>query len=70
MAQMKAKGIDTCFVLKDKNGQMCVKGTYAIGKCVVLDHESICSELSNATEYNWIDRIMVPKLEQPLDANS
>ena len=32
--------------------------------------ESICSELSNATEYNWIDKIMVPKLEQPLDANS
>ena len=49
---------------------MCVQGTHAIGKCVVLDQESICSELSNATGYNWIDRIMVPKLEQPLDANS
>ena len=49
---------------------MSVQGTHAIGKCVVLDHESIHSELSNATEYNWIDRIMVPKLEQPLDANS
>ena len=70
MAQMKAQGIDTRFVLKDKNGQMCVQGTHAIGKCVVLDHESICSELSNTTEYNWIDRIMIPKLEEPLDANS
>ena len=70
MAQMKAEGIDTCFVLKDTNGQMCVQGTHAIGKCLVLNHESICSELGNATEYNWIDRIMIPKLEQPLDGNS
>ena len=70
MAQMKAEGIDTCFVLKDTNGQMCVQGTHAIGKCVVLNHESICSELGNATEYNWIDRIMIPKLVQVLDGNS
>ena len=69
-AEMKAQGIDTCFVLKDKNGQMCVQGTHTIGKCVVLDHESIRSELSNKTEYNWIDRIMIPKLEEPLDGNS
>ena len=70
MAQMKAEGIDTCFVLKDTNGQMCVQGTHAIGKCVVLNHEYICSELGNATEYNWIDRIMIPELQQPLDGNS
>ena len=39
-------------------------------KCVVLDHKYIRSELSNTTDYNWIDRIMIPKLEEPLDANS
>ena len=70
MAEMKAQGIDICFVLKDKNGQMCVQGTHTIGKCVILDHESIRSELRNTTEYNWIDRIMIPKLEEPIDANS
>ena len=69
-AEMKAQGIDTCFILKDKNGQMFVQGTHAIGKCVILDYESIRSELSNITEYNWIDRIMIPKLQEPLDANS
>ena len=70
MAKMKAQGINTCFVLKDKNGQMCVQGAHTIGKCVALAYESIRSELSNTTEYNWIDRIIIPKLEEPLDVNS
>ena len=69
MAEMKVQGIDTCFILLDKNGQMCVQGTHAIGKCVALDHQSICSKSSTTTEYNWIDRIMIPKLEEPLDGN-
>ena len=69
MMELRIKGIYSVLLVWDDNNDICVKGNLTVGNLLASFHTEFVLEIEQKDATHWIDRMVVPKLNEPIDKN-
>ena len=69
MMELWIKGIFSVLLVWDSNNDMCIKGNLAVGNLLANFHTEFVSDIEQKDPTYWIDRMVIPKLKEPIDSN-
>ena len=69
MMELRIKGIYSVILVWDDNKDICVKGNLAVGNLLASFHTEFVFEIEQKDPTHWIDRMVVPKLNEPINKN-
>ena len=69
MMELRLKGIYSVLLVWDDNNDICVKRNLAVGNLLASFHTEFVFEIEQKDPTHWIDRMVVTKLNEPIDKN-
>ena len=69
MMELRIKGIYSVLLVLDDNNDICIKGNLAVGILLANFHTEFVFEIEQKNPTYWIDRIVIPKLKEPINRN-
>ena len=69
MMELRIKGIISVFLVWDSNNDICIKGNLPVGNLLANFHTEFVSNIEQNDPTYWIDRMVIPKLKEPIDSN-
>ena len=69
MMELRIKGILSVLLVWDSNNDICIKGNLAVGNLLANFHTEFVSEIEQKDPMYWIDRMVIPKLNEPIANN-
>ena len=69
MMELRIKGIYSVLLVWDDNNDICMKGNLAVGNLLANFHTEFVFEIEQNNPTYWIDRMVIPKLNEPIDKN-
>ena len=67
MMELRIKGIYSVLLVWDDNNNICIKGNLAVGNLLANFHTEFVFEIEQKNPTYWIDRIVIPKLKEPIE---